>query len=128
MSQGKLKKLWWIFTFISTTYFYIAIYKYFGTAVATWRERNGLFTFHHFSAGKNMSTKSRLDLTGVTWPVCLLKFKSALDRMSSSEELEILSNDPDSVKNIVMILSRSRDRLLREEKEGELYHIYVRKE
>ena len=54
-----------------------------------------------------MSAKSELDLVGIGWPVCLFKFYNEFDELCSCEVLEVLSQDPDVVKNILMIASRS---------------------
>ena len=74
-----------------------------------------------------MSTKSELDLAGVAWPVCLLQFKNAFDELSSCEVLEILSHDPDVVKNILMIAYRSEGKLIRQQQEGDLYRVFIQK-
>lgn len=75
-----------------------------------------------------MSTKSELDLAGVAWPVCLLQFKNAFDALSSCEVLEILSHDPDVVKNILMIAYRSEGKLIQQQQEGDLYRVFIQKE
>ena len=75
-----------------------------------------------------MSTKSELDLAGVAWPVCLLQFKNAFDALCSREVLEILSHDPDVVKNILMIAYRSEGKLIQQQQEGDLYRVFIQKE
>ena len=75
-----------------------------------------------------MSTKSELDLAGVAWPVCLLQFKNAFDELCSCEVLEILSHDPDVVKNILMIAYRSEGKLIQQQQEGDLYRVFIQKE
>jgi len=75
-----------------------------------------------------MSTKSELDLAGVAWPGCLLQFKNTFDALCSSEVLEVLSHDPDVVKNILMIAHRSKGKLIQQQQEGDLYRVFIRKE
>ena len=74
-----------------------------------------------------MSTKSELDLAGVAWPVCLLQFKNAFDALCPCEVLEILSHDPDVVKNILMIAYRSEGKLIRQQQDGDLYRVFIQK-
>ena len=74
-----------------------------------------------------MSSTLELDLIGVTWPVCLLKFKTVLNSMCSCDVLEVLAQDPEVVENIVMIIERSEDTLINRHKDGEIYRLSVRR-
>ena len=74
-----------------------------------------------------MSAKSELDLVGVGWPVCLFKFNNAFDELCSCEVLEVLSQDPDVVRNILMIASRSEGKLIKQEQQGDLYRVFIQK-
>ena len=74
-----------------------------------------------------MSSTLQLDLIGVAWPVCLLKFKTVLNNMCSCEVLEVLAQDPDVVRNMVMIIERSEDTLINHQKDGEIYRLSVRR-
>ena len=74
-----------------------------------------------------MATKSELDLAGIEWPICLLQFKNAFDALCSCEVLEILSHDPDVVKNILMIAYHSEGKLIQQQKEGDLYRVFIQK-
>jgi len=74
-----------------------------------------------------MSSTLQLDLMGVTWPVCLLKFKTVLNNMCSSEVLEVSVQDPDVVNTIVMIIERSEDTLISRSKDGEVYQLSVQR-
>jgi TusA-related sulfurtransferase len=76
---------------------------------------------------KKTSTKSELDLAGIAWPVCLLQFKDAFDALCSCEVLEVLSHDPDVVKDILMIAHRSEGKLIRQQQEGDLYRVSIQK-
>ena len=74
-----------------------------------------------------MASKSQLDLVGIAWPVCLLKFKCALNDLCSCDVLEILARDPDVVKSITTIVDRSGDSLISRQKEGEIYRLSIEK-
>ena len=74
-----------------------------------------------------MSSTVQLDLIGITWPVCLLKFKTVLNNLDSSEVLEVLAQDPEVVENIVMIIERSEDSLVNRRKDGKIYRLSVRR-
>ena len=70
---------------------------------------------------------SEVDLCGIAWPVCLLKFKSALSDICSRNVLEVLTQDPDVVENIILIVDRSEDTLINQQKEGDIYRLSVEK-
>ena len=74
-----------------------------------------------------MTLKSKLNLCGVAWPMCLLQFKSALNSLCSCEILEVKVQDPDVVGNIIMIVDRSEDTLIDHEKEGETYRLSIQR-
>jgi TusA-related sulfurtransferase len=70
---------------------------------------------------------SKLNLVGVAWPVCLLKFKSAANGLGACEVLEVLTQDPDVVANITMIVDRSDDTLINQQKDGDIYRLSIQK-
>ena len=74
-----------------------------------------------------MSSTSHLNLAGVAWPVCLLKFKSVLNSLCSCDVLEVSTQDPDVVANILMIVDRSDDTLVEQHKTGEVYRLSIKK-
>ena len=74
-----------------------------------------------------MSLKSEVDLCGITWPVCLLKFKKALNELGAKDVLEVLTRDPEVMEYIIMIVDRSEDRLIDQQKEGPIYRLSVEK-
>jgi TusA-related sulfurtransferase len=76
---------------------------------------------------KKMSLKSELDLVGITWPVCLLKFKCALNDLCTCEVLDVIARDPDVVENIIMIVDRSGNILIDQQKEGDIYRLSIEK-
>ena len=69
----------------------------------------------------------KLNLVGVAWPVCLLKFKSAVSGLCACEILDVLTQDPDVVASINMIVDRSEDTLINQQKEGQVYRLSIRK-
>ena len=74
-----------------------------------------------------MSSTSEVDLCGIAWPVCLLKFKNALNDLCSCDVLEVLTHDPDVVDNIIMIVDRSEDTLITQHEEGEVYRLSIQR-
>ena len=84
-------------------------------------------TAKNFQSGKKMTLTSKLNLVGIAWPVCLLKFKSAVDGLCACEVLEVSTQDPDVVVNITMIIDRSEDTLINQQKEGDVYRLSIQK-
>ena len=74
-----------------------------------------------------MPSKSELDLVGVAWPVCLLKFKCALNDLCSCDVMDVFARDPDVVENIIMIVERSGNTLINQHKKGDIYRLSVEK-
>jgi TusA-related sulfurtransferase len=74
-----------------------------------------------------MTTKTELDLVGVLSPVCLLKCKSVLTEMDSGNVLEVLLKDTDVVEQLVKIIKRSQDQVIKLEMEGDHYRISLKK-
>ncbi|MFH2219693.1 MAG: sulfurtransferase TusA family protein [Pseudomonadota bacterium] len=68
-----------------------------------------------------------LDLIGVISPLCILKCKSELARMDAGYVLEVLLQDPEVVGEIIKIVRRSRDRVMKSEQEGDHYRIWLKK-
>jgi len=74
-----------------------------------------------------MPIKRELNLTGAAWPVCLLKFKSALNNLCAHDVLEVLARDLDVVENILLIVNHSTDRVVDQQKQGDVYRICIEK-
>ena len=74
-----------------------------------------------------MPSKHEADLCGIAWPVCLLKFKRALNDICPCNVLEVLTQDPDVVENIILIVNRSEDTLIHQQREGDIYRLSVEK-
>jgi len=74
-----------------------------------------------------MLSTSQLDLTGISWPVCLLKFKQNLLALKAGQRLEVLAQDPDVADHVVMIVNRSEDRVIDFRMEGEKFRLCIQK-
>lgn len=74
-----------------------------------------------------MTSNSEVDLCRIAWPVCMLKFKSALNDLCSSDVLEVCTQDPDVVDNITMIVNRSGDSIITQHEEGDVYRLSIQK-
>ena len=76
---------------------------------------------------RKMPLKSELDLVGISWPVCLLKFKSALNELCACDVLDVTARDPDVVENIILIVDRSGNTLISQCLEGDIYRLSIEK-
>lgn len=74
-----------------------------------------------------VTSNSKLDLTGVISPLCLLKCKSVLTGMESGHVLEVLLQDYGVVEKLVKIIERSQDQVMTSKMEGNLYQICIKK-
>lgn len=74
-----------------------------------------------------MPLTSPLDLTGIAWPVSLLKFKQNLLALKAGERLEVLVQDPEVADHIIMIVDRSEDRIIERQMVGERFRFYIQK-
>ncbi|MFC1829146.1 sulfurtransferase TusA family protein [Thermodesulfobacteriota bacterium] len=90
-----------------------------------------------FSSDQSDGSKTRmeikpiskeLDLIGVISPVCILKCKSELARMNAGSILEVLLQDPEVVEELIKIVQRSKDRVIKSKQEGDHYRIWLKKE
>lgn len=70
---------------------------------------------------------SPLDLTGIAWPVSLLKFKQNLMALKAGERLEVLVQDPETAEHIIMIVNRSEDRIIERQMVGERFRFCIQK-
>lgn len=74
-----------------------------------------------------MPLKSELNLLGVMSPLCLLKCKSFLDEMKSGNSLEVLVQDPEVVEDLLKIIERSKDQVIKVETEDEYFRVHIEK-
>ena len=69
----------------------------------------------------------RLDLRGISWPMCLLQFKQNLLALGAGGRLEVLVQDPEVAENILMIIERSGDRVLDNQKDETGFRLRIEK-
>ena len=74
-----------------------------------------------------MTLIPQLDLVGIAWPVCLLKFKTVVNDLCTCEIMDVLTKDPDVAASIEMIVDRSEDTLINQQREGDIYRMSIRK-
>lgn len=74
-----------------------------------------------------MFSKFELDLKGVIAPVSLLKCKSFLKTMSKGDVVKVFINDEEVIKDLILIMKRSDDSVLRLEKKKKHTCIQIRK-
>ncbi len=74
-----------------------------------------------------MSLKSEINLIGVVWPVCLLKCNNELNRLSEGEEVDVIVQDPDVLKDLLKIVERSLEHSVTTIHEKDHYRIHIQK-
>ena len=67
----------------------------------------------------------QLNLQGIAWPVCLLKFKQNLLSLGAGQMLEVLIQDPEVADQITLIVARSEDRLIARQKDGDRVRLRI---
>lgn len=72
------------------------------------------------------STK-KLDLTDTVSFLSLLKCRQELSRLDRNQTLEITTNDPEMVSDLLKIIERSNDRVLKRSLQGETIRITIGK-
>jgi len=70
---------------------------------------------------------STLNLIGVVSPICLLKCKSALSRLTPGDVIQVMVQDEEVVESLSMILKQSQDSMESFTREGECFRISIRK-
>ncbi len=69
----------------------------------------------------------QLDLCGLIAPYCLLLCKAKLASMPSGTVLEIRVGDPETVRDLLMVLDRSGEKVVARLQSGETTHIWIQK-
>ena len=69
--------------------------------------------------------KKVIKLNGVAWPFCLLECNRVADRMNKGEELEVIVEDPDVMRDIVKIFSQSAEYEITWQEEGDCFRIII---
>ena len=74
-----------------------------------------------------MPSKPELNLIGVVWPVCLLQCNSELNRLASGEEIDVMVQDSDVLKDLLKILERSSEHTVVTVQDGDHYRLHIKK-
>ncbi len=74
-----------------------------------------------------MSSRVKLDLVGVGWPVCLLECKRALRDLGNGQELVVRVHDPDVIAELVTIIERGGHHVVDHRRAGRNYTIRILK-
>lgn len=69
----------------------------------------------------------KLDASGLTCPLPLLKAKQALNRMDSGRVLEVTCTDPGSVRDFTVFSEQSGHVLLKSDQQGGTYTYWLKK-
>lgn len=70
-----------------------------------------------------MARTYRLDLADIPWPVSILKCNSLLDVMAPGDAMDVMMNDGDVFKNLVLLLGALPDTELTARHVGKGYEI-----
>ena len=74
-----------------------------------------------------MLSNPELNLIGVVWPVCLLQCNSELNRLYAGDDIDVVVQDPDVLKDLLKILERSSGHSVTTCKEGNCYRLHILK-
>lgn len=75
----------------------------------------------------DIAIDERLDASGLTCPLPLLKAKQALNGMTAGTILEIVCTDPGSVRDFRVFSEQSGNELLKSEESSGTYTYWLRK-
>jgi TusA-related sulfurtransferase len=76
-------------------------------------------------AANSMRADRQLDISDVVSPISLALCKAILGQMVAGAVLEICLRDQETMRDLMMIVERSEDRVLAWEKRDELFHLWV---
>jgi len=74
-----------------------------------------------------MSTKKQIDFTNITWPFNLLKSNLSIKKMEAGEEIQLIVNDSDVLKSLILIIDRSPGYYSTYSEENGVYKLEVKK-
>ena len=74
-----------------------------------------------------MKSDQQLDISRVAIPFSLVLCKSTLSRMAAGGVLKICLTDPDTLRDLLIIVERSGDDVLAWERHEDCYYLWVRK-
>ncbi|MGD8542199.1 MAG: hypothetical protein PVI39_07900 [Desulfobacteraceae bacterium] len=75
-----------------------------------------------------MTPLDRLDLVGVGWPICLLRYRQRTQRPAPGALIEVSLEDPDVAATIRQLALRRKDRILDEQQDGRGVRLLIRKQ
>ena len=76
---------------------------------------------------RRMDIDQKLDASGLTCPLPLLKAKQALNALPSGQVLEVVCTDPGSVRDFEVFANQSGNELLRQEDDNGQYTHWLKK-
>lgn len=74
-----------------------------------------------------MASNLKLNLVGILSPISLLKCKSVLAQMHCGDVLEISLQDPDVVEELIKIVERSNDKVMKSKRKGDDYILHIQR-
>lgn len=74
-----------------------------------------------------MRTDQQLDISGIVIPISLALCKATLAQMAAGAVLEIRLRDEETLRDLLMIVERSEDRVLAWERQEKHYCVWVQK-
>ena len=74
-----------------------------------------------------MPSTDELDLTGLLPPIGLLQCKQQLNKMPPGRVVCVCLKDQAVAKDLALIIERSRDRIIKQQKDEGIYRIYIQK-
>jgi TusA-related sulfurtransferase len=74
-----------------------------------------------------MEKRPELRLTGMMYPFCLLVCQKTLYGLAAGDEIEVLISEPAAVADLIRIIERSPNRILKNCREGDCFRVRIRK-
>lgn len=71
-----------------------------------------------------VSTRT-VDITKLEWPLCLLQCNREVDRMNPGEELEVIVDDPDVAKSIMILIRQMAGFRIKSDQKETHFHIHI---
>ena len=74
-----------------------------------------------------MTTHTEINLMGVLPPVCLLQCKKHLNDMAIGDVICVCVQDQETVRDLSLIIARSNDRIIKQERNAGTYRVFIQK-
>lgn len=75
----------------------------------------------------NMLSNTEINLTGLLPPICLLQCKKQLSEMAPGDIICVCLQDQEILRDLVLIIERSKDKIIKQQMEADAYRIYIQK-